>query len=285
MKPVELENSAKLAFGRGWVLSRGMRPIVKAGAAVIVLKTNQEIDAMRASCRMAANCLVFIEPYVKPGITTLEINDLCHEYITNQGAIAAPLNYKGFPKSVCTSVNEVVCHGIPNARQKLKDGDIINVDVTTIYDGYHGDTSKTFLVGGNHKPVAVNLVQCAETALQLGINAVQAGGRIGDIGAAIMAHCDQKGFSVVREFVGHGIGKGFHEEPQIPHYGLRGKGARLEPGMTFTIEPMVNEGHWKTKILSDGWTAVTIDRRLSAQFEHTIAILEDGSVEILTLPG
>lgn len=240
---------------------------------------------MRASCRLAANCLVFIEPHVQPGITTLEINDLCHEFITRHGAIAAPLNYKGFPKSVCTSVNEVVCHGIPDARQKLKDGDIVNIDVTTILDGYHGDTSKTFLVGQTQKPVALKLVKCAEEALNVGIDSVQSGGRIGDIGAAIMAHCDKFGFSVVREFVGHGIGKGFHEEPQIPHYGLRGKGARLEPGMTFTIEPMVNEGHWKTKILRDGWTAVTIDRKLSAQFEHTIAILEDGSVDILTLPG
>lgn len=252
---------------------------------MIVLKSDQEIEAMRASCRLAANCLVFIEPYIKPGITTLEINDLCHEYISRNGAVAAPLNYKGFPKSVCTSVNEVVCHGIPDARHKLKDGDIINVDVTTILDGYHGDTSKTFLVGANHKPVAAKLVKCASDALAIGIDAVQAGGRIGDIGAAIMAHCESLGFSVVREFVGHGIGKVFHEEPQIPHYGLRGKGARLEPGMTFTIEPMVNEGHWKTKVLSDGWTAVTIDRRLSAQFEHTIAIKADGSVEILTLPG
>ncbi len=252
---------------------------------MIVLKSDQEIDAMKASCRLAAQCLVMIEPHVKPGITTLELNDLCHDFITRHGAISAPLNYKGFPKSVCTSVNEVVCHGIPNSRQKLKDGDIINVDVTTILDGYHGDTSKTFLVGQAHKPIAIKIVKCAEEALYAGISAVSAGGRIGDIGAAIMEHCEREGFSVVREFVGHGIGKGFHEDPQVPHYGLRGKGGRLEPGMTFTIEPMVNEGHWKTKVLGDGWTAVTIDRKLSAQFEHTIAIRSDGSVEILTIPG
>lgn len=240
---------------------------------------------MKASCRLAAQCLVMIEPHVKPGVSTLELNDICHEFITANGAIAAPLNYKGFPKSICTSVNEVVCHGIPNPKQKLKDGDIINVDVTTILDGYHGDTSKTFLVGHGHKPVAVRLVKCAEDALHRGIGAVQAGGRVGDIGAEIMEFVEREGFSVVREFVGHGIGKGFHEDPQVPHYGLRGKGPRLEPGMTFTIEPMINEGHWKTKILSDGWTAVTIDRRLSAQFEHTIAIRGEGTVEILTLPG
>jgi methionyl aminopeptidase len=251
---------------------------------VIVLKSDQEIDAMKASCQLAAQCLVMIQPHVKPGITTLELNDLCHEFITSHGAIAAPLNYKGFPKSVCTSVNEVVCHGIPNARQILKDGDIINVDVTTILAEYHGDTSKTFLVGQGHKPVVAKIVKCAEEAMYAGISAVRAGGRIGDIGAAIMERCDRDGFSVVREFVGHGIGKGFHEDPQVPHYGLRGKGARLEPGMTFTIEPMVNEGHWKTKVLGDGWTAVTIDRKLSAQFEHTIAIRSDGSVEILTVP-
>ena len=154
--------------------------------------------------------------------------------------------------------------------------------MTTILDGYHGDTSRTYLVGHGHKPLALKLVKCAEESMYRGISAVQAGGRIGDIGAAIMEHCEREGFSVVREFVGHGIGKGFHEDPQVPHVGLRGKGARLEPGMTFTIEPMINEGHWKTKILSDGWTAVTIDRKWSAQFEHTIAIRSDGSVEILT---
>lgn len=249
---------------------------------MIALKTDNEIDAMRAAGKLAAQTLDMIEAHIKPGISTLEINDICHEFITKAGAIPAPLNYKGFPKSVCTSVNEVVCHGIPNAKQRLKDGDIINVDVTTIVDGYHGDTSRTYFVGTGVKPVATKLVECARKSMYLGIEAVRIGGRVGDIGAAIQAHAESCGFSVVREFVGHGIGKVFHEDPQIPHFGVAGRGPRFEAGMVFTIEPMINEGHWKSKVLSDGWTAVTIDRKLSAQFEHTIAIRSDGSVEILT---
>lgn len=250
---------------------------------MIVLKSDAEIDAMKPSCRLAAQTLRMIEPYIKPGITTLELNDICHDFMVKAGAIPAPLNYKGFPKSVCTSINDIVCHGIPTSKTKLKEGDIINIDVTTILNGYHGDTSLTFLVD----PVserAKRLVRVTKECLDRGIAAVRAGGRIGDIGAAIQEHAEAHNYSVVREFVGHGIGKTFHEDPQILHYGNRGTGVRLEPGMVFTIEPMINEGHWKTKIRKDGWTAVTVDGLLSAQFEHTVAIRSDGTVEILTLP-
>lgn len=250
---------------------------------MIVLKSDAEIDAMKPSCRLAAQTLRMIAPYVKPGITTLELNDICHEYILKAGAIPAPLNYRGFPKSVCTSINDIVCHGIPTSKTKLKEGDIINIDVTTILDGYHGDTSLTFFVG-NVSERAQRLVRVTKECLDRGIAAVRSGGRIGDIGAVIQAHAEANKYSVVREFVGHGIGKTFHEDPQILHYGNRGTGVRLEPGMVFTIEPMINEGHWKTKIRKDGWTAVTVDGLLSAQFEHTIAIRSDGTVEILTVP-
>jgi methionyl aminopeptidase len=249
---------------------------------VIVLKSDAEIDAMRAAGQLSAAILDMIGEYVRPGVTTLELNDIVHEFTVKNGGIPAPLNYKGFPKSVCTSVNEVVCHGIPNAKQKLKEGDIINIDVTSIVDGYHGDTSRMYYVGTNIPPVARKLTECARQCLFKGIGVVKDGVRIGDIGAAIQAHAEANGFSVVREFVGHGIGKTFHEDPQIPHYGVAGKGARLQAGMVFTIEPMINEGHWKTKILRDNWTAITIDGGLSAQWEHTIAIKSDGRVVILT---
>lgn len=239
---------------------------------------------MRVSGRLAARVLVMIEDYVKPGVSTLELNDICHEFMLKHGAIPATLNYKGYTKSICTSINNVVCHGIPKKEDVLKDGDIINIDVTTIVDGYHGDTSKTFYVGTTRKPNAVKLVETTKACLERGIAAVSVNNRLGDIGAAIQEHAEQNGFSVVREFVGHGIGKGFHEDPQVPHVGVRGKGSRLSPGMTFTIEPMINEGGWRTKILKDGWTAVTLDGKLSAQFEHTIAIRGDGQVEVLTIP-
>lgn len=251
---------------------------------MIVLKSDLEIDMMRVSGRLAANVLVMIEKHVKPGITTLELNDICHDFITSAGAIAAPLNYKGFPKSICTSVNEVVCHGIPNASQVLKDGDIINIDITTIVDGFHGDTSKTFLVGNGVSPAAKKLVKTTEECMYKGIDVVRPGARLGDIGHAIQVCAESHGYSVVRDFVGHGIGRVFHEDPQIAHYGEAGKGTRLEPGMTFTIEPMINAGDWRLKVLKDKWTAVTLDRSLSAQFEHTIAIRSDGRVEILTVP-
>lgn len=251
---------------------------------MIVLKSDLEIDAMRASGKLAAQVLVMIEKHVKPGVTTLELNDICHDFITSAGAIPAPLNYKGFPKSICTSVNEVVCHGIPNASHVLKDGDIINIDVTTIVDGFHGDTSKTFLVGNSVSHAAKQLVKITEECMYRGIEVVRPGARLGDIGHAIQLHAESHGYSVVRDFVGHGIGRVFHEDPQIAHYGDAGKGARLEPGMVFTIEPMINAGDWRLKVLKDKWTAVTLDRSLSAQFEHTIAIRSDGKVEILTVP-
>lgn len=245
------------------------------------LKTDQEIDQMRPAGRLAAELLDMITEHVKPGITTLELNNICHEYTLSHGAISAPLNYKGFPKAICTSINDVVCHGIPNAKTKLREGDIINIDVTPIVNGYHGDSSRTFAVG-KISPAAEKLIQVTRECLELGIAAVKPGARVGDIGAAIQTHAEKHKLSVVREFVGHGIGRNFHEDPQIPHYGKAGKGERLVPGMVFTIEPMINIGHWKTKVKKDGWTAVTIDGSLSAQFEHTLAIRSDGSVEVLT---
>jgi methionyl aminopeptidase len=251
---------------------------------VIVLKSDTEIDAMRAAGRLAAETLAMIAQHLHPGVSTLQLNDICHAFTVERGAICAPLNYRGFPKSICTSVNEVVCHGIPDAKQILKDGDIINIDVTPIVNGYHGDSSKTFFVGENISPLARKLVKVTEECLEIGISKVKVGARIGDIGAAIQQHAQRNGFSVVRDFVGHGIGKIFHEDPQVPHYGDAGKGVRLEEGMTFTIEPMINAGDYRCKILKDKWTAVTVDRSLSAQFEHTIAIRSNGTVEILTLP-
>ncbi len=248
---------------------------------MIRLKTDSEIDVMMESCQLAARVLDMIEPYVKPGVSTLELNDICHEYIISKGAKPAPLNYKGFPKSICTSVNNVVCHGIPVSKDKLKDGDIINIDITTILKGYHGDTSRTFYVG-NVSEKARRLVETTRECLYAGIEAVHMQARIGDIGAAIQKIAEAKGFSVVREYVGHGIGKIFHEDPQIPHYGVSGRGSRLGPGMVFTIEPMINEGQWKTRLLADQWTAVTTDGKLSAQFEHTIGIKSSGEVIVMT---
>lgn len=250
---------------------------------MIVLKSDNEIDALRAAGKLAAEGLAMIRAHVKPGVTTLELNDICHDFFAKRGARSAPLNYKGFPKSVCTSVNEVVCHGIPSANLKLKEGDIINIDVTPILDGMHGDTSETFFVG-KVSDRARKVTECARHCLDLGIEAVRVGGRIGDIGAAIQKYAEAQGFSVVRDFVGHGIGRVFHEDPQVPHYGTAGKGLRMEPGMVFTIEPMINEGSYKTIILKDGWTAVTADKKLSAQFEHMIGIRSNGKVEILTAP-
>jgi methionyl aminopeptidase len=249
---------------------------------VIYLKSDQEIDTMKKSGRLAAELLDMIEAHVKPGVTTLELNDICHEYTVSRGAISAPLNYKGYPKSICTSVNDVVCHGIPSSKTRLKDGDIINIDVTPIVDGYHGDASRTYLVG-NCSEKTKKLVRVTKECLDHAIAVVRPGARVGDIGAAIQRHAHANGFSVVRDFVGHGIGKNFHEDPQIFHYGESGRGVRLEPGMVFTIEPMINEGDWRTKVKKDGWTAVTLDGSLSAQFEHTLAIRSDGRVEILTV--
>jgi methionyl aminopeptidase len=248
---------------------------------LIYLKTDAEIEIMKRAGQLAAELLDRIEPYVKPGVTTLELNDLVHRWTVERGGISAPLNYKGFPKSICTSVNDVVCHGIPSSKTKLKEGDIINIDVTPIVEGFHGDCSRTYAVGQISEK-ARKLIQVTHECLERGIAAVRVGARVGDIGAAIQKYAEAQGYSVVRDFVGHGIGRNFHEDPQVFHYGEAGRGQRLEPGMTFTIEPMINEGDWRTKMKKDGWTAVTIDGSLSAQFEHTLAIRSDGRVEILT---
>lgn len=247
----------------------------------ILIKTPGEIEKMRISGRLAAEVLEMIEPYVKPGVSTDELNDLCHDYIVNeQRAIPAPLNYRGFPKSICTSINHQVCHGIPSAKA-LKNGDIVNIDITVIKDGYHGDTSKMFFVG-EVSPHAKRLAKITQEAMYLGIEQVKPGATLGDIGRAIQQHAESNRYSVVREFCGHGIGKRFHEDPQILHYGKPGTGLTIEAGMIFTIEPMINIGKRHVKVLSDGWTAVTKDRSLSAQWEHTILVTDHGH-EILTL--
>lgn len=247
----------------------------------IHLKTQEEIEKMRVAGRLAAEVLEMIAPYVKPGITTDELNTLCHDYIVNhQQAIPAPLNYHGFPKSICTSVNHQICHGIPGDK-KLKSGDIVNIDVSVIKEGYYGDTSKMFLVGKT-SPHAQRLCQITYECLWIAIRLVRPGIRLGDIGAAIQRHAEKHHYSVVREFCGHGIGTQFHEEPQVLHYGEPGTGLTLVPGMTFTIEPMLNAGKRHIRILPDGWTAVTRDHSLSAQWEHTLAVTETG-VEVLTL--
>ncbi|MEB3190560.1 MAG: type I methionyl aminopeptidase [Snowella sp.] len=247
----------------------------------ITLLSKREIEKMRQAGQLAAKLLDHLAPMVQPGVSTQTLNDEAERWTIAHGAKSAPLGYNGFPKSICTSVNEVICHGIPSPKQILKDGDIINIDVTPILDGYHGDTSRTFLVG-TPSPTAQKLVAVTEECLQLGIAAARPGGKMGDIGAAIQEYAEGHGFSVVRDFVGHGISHIFHTPPQVPHFGVRGKGRKLRPGMVFTIEPMINEGTYEHLLLADGWTAITKDRKLSAQFEHTIAITEDG-VEILTL--
>ncbi|MGR9115029.1 MAG: type I methionyl aminopeptidase [Gammaproteobacteria bacterium] len=247
----------------------------------ISIKNPSEIEKMRIAGKLAAEVLEMIEPYVTPGISTEELDRICHDYIVDvQQAIPAPLNYHGFPKSICTSINQQVCHGIPSAK-KLKDGDIVNIDITVIKDEYHGDTSKMFCVG-NVKPHAKRLTQITQEALYQGIEQVKPGATLGDIGHAIQKFAEANRYSVVREFCGHGIGKKFHEDPQVLHYGKPGEGAVLEAGMTITIEPMLNIGKRHVKVLADGWTAVTKDRSLSAQWEHTILVTDNGH-EILTL--
>jgi methionyl aminopeptidase len=246
----------------------------------ILIKTPEEIAKMRVAGRLAAEVLEMIAAHVKAGITTEELNRICHDYIVNvQHAIPAPLNYRGFPKSICTSVNHVICHGIPSAKI-LKDGDIINIDITVIKDGYHGDTSQMFIIG-NGSILAKRLVRIAQECLYLGIKMVKHGIQLGDIGAAIQRHAEAQHFSVVREYCGHGIGLGFHEDPQVLHFGTPHTGAKLEAGMTFTIEPMINAGTHHTKLLADGWTVVTKDHKLSAQWEHTLLVTPDG-YEVLT---
>ncbi len=250
----------------------------------VTVKTPAEIEKMRVAGRLAAEVLRMIRPHVQPGITTDELDRLCHDYIVNvQQAVPAPLNYKGFPRSICTSVNHQVCHGIPGDK-KLKKGDIVNIDVTVIKDGWHGDTSKMYFVG-EPSVQAKRLVQITHECLLRGIGAVRPGARLGDIGHAIQSHAEAHGFSVVREYCGHGIGREFHEDPQVLHYGAAGTGMTLEPGMTFTIEPMINAGRKEVKLLPDNWTVVTRDHSLSAQWEHTVLVTPTG-YEILTqLPG
>ncbi|MBW4487591.1 MAG: type I methionyl aminopeptidase [Trichocoleus desertorum ATA4-8-CV12] len=251
------------------------------GKEPLVLLSHREIDKMRQAGHLGAELLSHLEPMVRPGVSTLEINDEAERWTQARGAKSAPLGYHGFPKSICTSVNHVVCHGIPNAKQILKEGDIINIDVTPILDGFYGDTSRTFFVG-QPSPLAKKLVEVTEESLRRGIAEVKPDARVGDIGAAIQEYAEAQGFSVVQDFTGHGVHRVFHTEPFIPHYGKRGTGKKLRTGMVFTIEPMINEGTWEVEVLEDNWTAVTKDRKLSAQFEHTVAVTEDG-VEILTL--
>lgn len=238
---------------------------------------------MRVAGKLAADVLEMIKPYVKPGVTTGELDNICHQYIVEeQKAIPAPLNYHGFPRSICTSINDVVCHGIPSDTKKLKNGDIVNIDVTVIKDGYHGDTS--IMVGvGDIAPHAERLIKVTQECLYKAIEIVKPGTTLGDIGAIIQEHAEKHYYSVVREYCGHGIGAVFHEDPQVLHYGRKGEGMALKPGMTFTIEPMINAGKRHTKLnVKDGWTVTTKDGRLSAQWEHTLGVTESG-VEIFTL--
>lgn len=247
----------------------------------VTIKTPEEIAKMRVAGRLAAEVLEMIGEYVRPGVTTGELDRICHDYIVNeQGAIPAPLNYRGFPKSICTSVNQQVCHGIPGDK-KLKKGDIVNIDITVIKDGYHGDTSKMFYVG-EPSPFARRLVEVTYQAMWKGIELVRPGTTLGDIGHAIQTFVEGQHFSVVQEYCGHGIGREFHEDPQVLHYGKPGTGMALREDMTFTIEPMVNAGKRHVKVLPDGWTVVTKDRKLSAQWEHTVLCTADG-YEVLTL--
>lgn len=245
-----------------------------------LIKTTDAIEKIRIASKLATDVLEMIRPHVKPGVTTDELNTLCHDYIVNtQDAIPACLNYQGFPKSICTSLNYVVCHGIPGDR-KLKKGDILNIDVTVIKNGYHGDTSVMFAVG-DIPSYAKRLIRITQECLYLGIAQVKPGAQLGDIGHAIQQHAEKNNYSVVREFCGHGLGEAFHEDPHVLHYGEPHTGLKLEPGMVFTIEPMINAGKAAIKILNDGWTVITKDHKLSAQWEHTILVTQDG-YDVLT---
>ncbi|MBK1725543.1 type I methionyl aminopeptidase [Halorhodospira neutriphila] len=248
----------------------------------IPIKTTPEaLEGMRRAGRLAADVLDMVTPHIEAGVTTEHLDTLCHRYITEElGAVPAPLNYRGFPKATCISVNHVVCHGIPGPK-RLKKGDILNIDITVIKDGWHGDTSRMFIVG-EPSIRARRLVETARECLWRGIEQVRPGATLGDIGHAVQRHAEAHHYSVVREYCGHGIGEQFHEEPQVLHYGEPGTGTRLEPGMTFTIEPMINAGRPATRLLRDQWTVVTKDRSLSAQWEHTL-LVTDGGYEILTL--
>ena len=263
------------------MMMEGSRQVVSSPA-----KTPEEIEGMRVAGRLASEVLDYITPYVKPGVTTGYLDKLCHDYMVQvQGTIPAPLNYappghRPYPKSVCTSVNHQVCHGVPGDKV-LRHGDIVNIDVTVIKDGWHGDTSRMFYAG-EPSVQAKRLCEVTYEAMWKGIAVVRPGATLGDIGAAVQRHAEAAGFSVVREFCGHGIGRRFHEEPQILHYGRPGQGLKLVPGMTFTVEPMINAGKRDIRQLNDGWTIVTADHSLSAQWEHTVLVTED-AYEILTL--
>lgn len=242
------------------------------------------IDKMKTAGKLAADVLVMLDEHIKVGISTGVLDDIAHQYILDHGAIPAPLNYNGFPKSICTSINHVVCHGIPDHERLLKEGDIINIDITVIKDGYYGDTSKMWIVGQG-SVMAQRLCQVAQKALYAGMKVVKNGAHLGDIGAAIQAVVEPERFSIVREFCGHGIGQTFHAEPQVLHYGKAGTGIELKTGMAFTIEPMINQGVWQTKIMKDGWTAITKDRKLSAQWEHTLIVTDDGCLVTTARPN
>ena len=248
----------------------------------ISLKSKKDIEKMKIAGRKAASVLEMLDDHVKPGVTTNQLDEIAYKFITEElKCIPANINYNGYPKTLCTSVNQVVCHGIPSDDRVLKDGDIINIDVTVIEDGWHGDTSKMYLVGkvADH---AKRLVEVTQECMFAGIREVRPGAHLGDVGAAIQEHAETNHYSVVRDYCGHGIGQVYHEEPQVLHYGQRHEGLELKEGMCFTIEPMINLGGYQTKLLSDGWTVVTKDGRLSAQWEHTIAVTSSG-YEILTL--
>ncbi len=257
-----------------------MKQAKKITSEGIELHDEAGFAGMRAAGRLAAETLDYITPFVAPGVATEELDRLCHEFILKHNAIPAPLNYKGFPKSTCISVNHVVCHGIPGPK-KLLDGDILNIDVTVILDGWYGDTSRMYIAGSGAPIKAQRLIDNTYRAMMAGINAVKPGATLGDIGYAIQTIAEGERFAVVRDFCGHGLGKTFHAPPSVLHFGMEGTGTVLEPGMFFTIEPMINAGTWETRILPDGWTAITRDRSLSAQFEHSIGVTEDGC-EIFT---
>lgn len=257
-------------------------PTASTQSMQVTIKTPAEQQQMRLAGRLAADVLDMIGPYIIPGVTTDDLNTRCHEYIVNeQKAVPAPLNYRGFPKSICTSVNHVVCHGIPSPEKRLKQGDVINVDVTVIKDGWHGDTSRMYAVG-KIAPAAQRLIDITREAMWTGIRQIRPGTRLGDLGAAIQGFVEPQHLSIVREYCGHGIGRIFHEDPQVLHYGERGRGFELVPGMTFTVEPMVNAGKRHVRLLPDGWTVITKDHSLSAQWEHTVLVTDTG-YEVLTL--
>ena len=249
------------------------------------LKSAEDIEGMRVAGQLAAEVLQMIAGHVRPGVSTAELDRLCHDHIVGvQQAIPANVGYRGFPASICTSVNNVICHGIPSQAKVLKEGDIVNIDVTVIKDGWHGDTSRMYFAG-NPSVMAKRLVEVTREAMWRGIRTVRPGATLGDVGHAIQDYVEAQRFSVVREYCGHGIGRVYHEDPQVLHYGRPGEGLQLQPGMTFTIEPMVNEGTRHTRLLPDGWTVVTKDRKLSAQWEHTVCVTE-GGVDVLTrIPG